>query len=171
MRRLGFLLVGLALATTLTACGPPAGTLQAAAQTLGTANMRSIEYSGTGRWFQFGQAPSPTLAWPQHDVSAYTAAINFDTSSARVEMTRKQTIEPGRARPAPAEVEAGSVGERHLRMEPRHASRRPSRHGADGQRGARGRRRAGDGDLVHAARLRQSRARQQRDVDHEGHRL
>jgi hypothetical protein len=66
--------------------------------------MKSIEYSGTGRWFQFGQAPSPTLPWPQHDVSAYTAAINFDTSSARVEMTRKQTIEPGRARPAPAEV-------------------------------------------------------------------
>ncbi len=104
MRRLGFLLVGLAVATTLTACGPQAGTLQAAAQTLGAADMKSIEYSGTGRWFQFGQAPSPTLPWPQHDVSAYTAAINFDTSSARVEMTRKQTIEPGRARPAPAEV-------------------------------------------------------------------
>jgi glyoxylase-like metal-dependent hydrolase (beta-lactamase superfamily II) len=103
MRRLGILLAGLVIATILTACGPQPGTLQAAAQTLGTANLKSIEYSGTGRWFQFGQAPSPTLPWPQFDVSAFTAAINFDTSSARVEMTRKQTVEPGRARPAPAE--------------------------------------------------------------------
>ncbi|MGH9383481.1 MAG: MBL fold metallo-hydrolase, partial [Vicinamibacterales bacterium] len=90
-------------ATTLTACGPQAGTLQGAAETLGAATTRSIEYSGTGRWFQFGQAPSPTLPWPRFDVSAFTAAINFDTASARVEMTRKQTIEQGRTRPAPVE--------------------------------------------------------------------
>ena len=86
---------------TVAACGPRAGTLEGAAATLGTASLNSIEFSGSGRWFQFGQAPSPTLPWPQFDVSAYNAAINFQTSSARVRMTRIQTIEPGRVRPTP----------------------------------------------------------------------
>ena len=36
-----------------------AGTLQAAMTALDVDEVRSIEYSGTGRWFQFGQAPSP----------------------------------------------------------------------------------------------------------------
>ena len=84
------------------ACGPKAGTLQAAEGALGAANVNSIEFSGKGRWYQFGQAPAPTLAWPQFDVSSYTATVNYATPAARVQMTRLQTIEPGRVRPAPA---------------------------------------------------------------------
>ena len=103
MRRLSILTMGFVMAVALAACGPQAGTLQASATALGAANLKSIEYSGSGRWFQFGQAPSPTLPWPQFDVSAYDAAINFDTASARVRMTRKQTVEPGRQRPVPVE--------------------------------------------------------------------
>ena len=89
------------VAGALSACGPRPGTLEGAAAALGTASLNSIEFSGSGRWFQFGQAPSPTLPWPRFDVSAYNAAINFQTSSARVRMTRLQTIEPGRVRPTP----------------------------------------------------------------------
>src|SRR5438094_4769541 len=65
--------------------------------------MKTIEYSGTGKWYQFGQAPSPTLPWPPFDVSAYTASINYDTPAARIQMTRKQVVEPDRVRPAPVE--------------------------------------------------------------------
>ena len=101
MRRIGLLSIGLTVALSA-ACGPRAGTLQGAAGALGATSMSSIQFSGSGRWFQFGQAPNPTLPWPQFDVSEYSAAINFDTSSARVQMVRMQTIEPGRARPAPA---------------------------------------------------------------------
>ena len=103
MRRLTGLLCGCALAVTAAACSKPAGTLEASADALGATTVKSIEYSGTGRWFQFGQAPSPTLPWPQFDVSSFTAAVNYDTPSARVEMARKQTVEPGRLRPAPVE--------------------------------------------------------------------
>ena len=81
----------------------PAGTLAAATQTLGAANVKSIEYSGAGKWFQFGQAPSPVLPWPAFDVSAFTASVNYETPAARVQMTRMQVVEPGRARPAPVE--------------------------------------------------------------------
>jgi len=103
MRRLTALVVGSAIALAFAGCSQPAGTLQAAADALGAANVKSIEYSGSGTWFQFGQAASPTLPWPRFDVSSFTAAINYDTPSARVEMTRKQTVEPGRVRPAPVE--------------------------------------------------------------------
>ena len=92
-----------AIAVASIACGPQAGSLQAANETLGTAQVNSIEFSGTGRWYQFGQAPAPNLPWPQFDVSTYTATINYATPAARVQMTRKQTIEPGRVRPAPVE--------------------------------------------------------------------
>jgi glyoxylase-like metal-dependent hydrolase (beta-lactamase superfamily II) len=73
---------------------------------LGAAKVQSVEFSGTGRWYQFGQAPSPTAAWPQFDVSSYKATINYKTSAAHVQITRKQTVEPGRLRPEPVEQKA-----------------------------------------------------------------
>jgi hypothetical protein len=82
---------------------PETGTLAAATAALGAAEIRSIEYSGTGRWFQFGQAPNPTLPWPPFDVSRFTAAVDYQVPAARVEMLRRQVVEPGRLRPAPAE--------------------------------------------------------------------
>jgi len=104
MRRTSILAVASLIAVTTLACGPRAGTLEAAGEALGVAQMNSIEISGTGRWYQFGQAPAPTLAWPQFDVSSYTATVNYATPAARVQMTRLQTIEPGRVRPAPVEA-------------------------------------------------------------------
>jgi glyoxylase-like metal-dependent hydrolase (beta-lactamase superfamily II) len=92
-----------AIAVTSAACGPQAGSLEAANEALGAAQVNSIEFSGTGRWYQFGQAPAPNSAWPQFDVSSFTATIDYGTPAARVQMTRKQTIEPGRVRPAPVE--------------------------------------------------------------------
>jgi glyoxylase-like metal-dependent hydrolase (beta-lactamase superfamily II) len=104
MRKLTVLCGGVAIAMVFAACSKPAGTLEAAEESLGAANVKSIEYSGTGKWFQFGQAPNPTLPWPPFDVSSYKAAINYETPAARVEMVRKQTLEPPRVRPAPAEA-------------------------------------------------------------------
>src|SRR5262249_8528749 len=95
--------VGRVPASAMIACGSKAGTLQASADALGAADTRTIEYSGTGKWFQFGQAPNPTLPWPPFDVSAFTASINYETPAARIQMTRKQAVESGRVRPAPVE--------------------------------------------------------------------
>ena len=102
MQRLSISAIALA-ALVASACGPQPGTLQAASETLGTTQVKSLEISGSGRWFQFGQAPNPTLPWPQFDVSSYKATINYDVPNARVQMTRQQTVEPGRVRPAPVE--------------------------------------------------------------------
>ena len=103
MQKLMALVVGAAIVVGSAACSKPTGTLEAAEETLGEASVQSIEYSGTGKWFQFGQAPNPTLPWPPFDVSSFKAAINYTTPAAQVEMVRKQTLEPPRVRPAPVE--------------------------------------------------------------------
>lgn len=102
MHKLSLLVVACAAGLASAACSQP-GTVEAASETLGVANLQSIEYSGTGTWYQFGQAPGPTLPWPQFDVSSFTAAIDYAAPGARVQMTRLQTVEPGRVRPTPVE--------------------------------------------------------------------
>jgi len=93
-----------ALATALAAAG--CGTQQSqhldlASAAAGSDAINSIEFSGTGRWYQFGQAPNPGLPWPPFEVQNYSADIDYQTASAKVEISRKQIIEPGRQRPAP----------------------------------------------------------------------
>jgi glyoxylase-like metal-dependent hydrolase (beta-lactamase superfamily II) len=104
MRTAMAIALGVAIIVSGAACATrEAGTLSAATETLGANDVKTIEYSGTGKWFQFGQAPNPTLPWPAFDVSSFTATINYDTPAARVQMTRMQVVEPDRARPAPVQ--------------------------------------------------------------------
>ena len=68
MRKLTLLASSLVLAFASTGCsGEQPGTLPAAQQALATPDTTALEYSGTGKWFQFGQAPNPTLPWPEFD--------------------------------------------------------------------------------------------------------
>jgi glyoxylase-like metal-dependent hydrolase (beta-lactamase superfamily II) len=101
MRRLTVLAA--VLATALAAACSHKGTLEGSSKALGSADLKSIEYSGSGRWYQFGQAASPKTAWPQFEVKSYTASVNYETPAAHVQMTRIQTVTPGRVRPAPVE--------------------------------------------------------------------
>ena len=101
MRRLTVLL-GLATLLTTVACAPKeTGTLQAATQALGAAELKSIEYSGTGKWFQFGQAPNPLFPGRRSMSAATRPASTTTTPAARVQMVRSQVVEPERVRPAP----------------------------------------------------------------------
>jgi len=97
------LALSLLLSTSLGALAAHAASLEGAAEKLGAKNARSLEFSGSGQWFQFGQAPVPGGPWPQFDVSRYNAAIDFDAGAAHVALARLQTIDPARARPAPVE--------------------------------------------------------------------
>lgn len=105
--RLGakFIFIGAMLGVVigLASCTRSVDVLQTSAKQFGAAEIKSIEFSGTGHWYQFGQAPNPSSPWPQFDVSSYTATINYETPAARVQIVRKQTVEPGRERPAPVE--------------------------------------------------------------------
>lgn len=104
MSRLMYPVLGLTLSLTVAGCSilnPPP--LNLSAKTLDVANIRTIEYTGSGRWYQFGQAPNPDSPWPQFDVSSFKADINYVNPSARIQIVRSQTVEPGRLRPAPVE--------------------------------------------------------------------
>jgi glyoxylase-like metal-dependent hydrolase (beta-lactamase superfamily II) len=79
-----------------------AASLQESATLLSAGKIKSLEFSGSGHWRQFGQAPVPGGDWPKFDVSAYGAVIDFDKVGERVQLTRSQTPD-GRARPAPVE--------------------------------------------------------------------
>jgi glyoxylase-like metal-dependent hydrolase (beta-lactamase superfamily II) len=96
-------LLGLLLSTSVGALAAHAASLDAAAAKLGATSARSLEFSGAGQWFQFGQAPVPGGPWPQFDVSRYSAALDFDAGAEHVSLARLQTIDPRRARPAPVE--------------------------------------------------------------------
>ncbi|TAK64938.1 MBL fold metallo-hydrolase [Methylobacter sp.] len=99
-----YTVVGLAAVLTGAGCSSlPTQGLQAASDASGTDNIKAIEFSGTGRWYQFGQAPNPGSPWPPFELKNYTADINYDTASAKVQITRSQIVEPGRLRPAPVE--------------------------------------------------------------------
>jgi glyoxylase-like metal-dependent hydrolase (beta-lactamase superfamily II) len=97
------LALGLLVSTSLGALAAHAASLEGAAEKLGAKSAKSLEFSGSGHWFQFGQAPVPGGPWPQFDVSRYAASIDFDAGAAHVAAARLQTIDPARARPAPVE--------------------------------------------------------------------
>jgi glyoxylase-like metal-dependent hydrolase (beta-lactamase superfamily II) len=102
MRKPAILAIGVVIARCLAGCaGDAPGTLPASQAALAITDTRSIEYSGTGKWFQFGQAASPTLPWPAFDLKSFSARIDYETPAAQVQMERIQVVEPNRARPAP----------------------------------------------------------------------
>jgi glyoxylase-like metal-dependent hydrolase (beta-lactamase superfamily II) len=95
-------LLGLLIASTFAVTAPVhAQSLQGAAKALDAEKIKTIEFSGNGRWFQFGQAPAPSLPWPPFAVSKYVADIDYATAAAQVQITRIQVEEPTRRRPAP----------------------------------------------------------------------
>jgi glyoxylase-like metal-dependent hydrolase (beta-lactamase superfamily II) len=102
-RRWSALAATLAFMSATLGCSAPTGSLDAARRTLNADTLQSITVAGSGRWYQFGQSPSAELPWPPFDVSSYTAAIDYATPSARVQMVRKQVVEPNRVRPVPVE--------------------------------------------------------------------
>lgn len=101
MRRDIFPVLGLSTALIISAGPAHAASLQEAATALAVSGTRSIEFTGRGHWYQFGQAPSAVLPWPQFEVSKYVADIDYDTASAQVQITRQQADDPQRRRPAP----------------------------------------------------------------------
>ena len=88
--KLWILITVLALMVGTAAAQDARSVLQAASTAMGAANLRSIQYSGTGWNAAFGQAYSPDEDWPRLEVSSYTRAIDYDSRSLKEEMTRRQ---------------------------------------------------------------------------------
>ena len=68
--------------------------LDSASAALGAANLRSIEFSGRGFDFMFGQAYDPNSAWPRFGVPRYNVAIDYTIPAIRDDRTRTQVQNP-----------------------------------------------------------------------------
>jgi glyoxylase-like metal-dependent hydrolase (beta-lactamase superfamily II) len=106
LTRIGGPIAVLAMMTAMSACSRTGGSLESAAKVLSVDSVTSLDISGNGKWFQFGQAPAPAQPWPPFELSSYSASINYAVPAARVQIARNQTVEPGRLRPTPIEQKA-----------------------------------------------------------------
>jgi glyoxylase-like metal-dependent hydrolase (beta-lactamase superfamily II) len=91
------LVVVLGLATVLSAGGraqDTRSTLDAAAQALGATTLKTLEFSGWGYDYVFGQAYHGTSPWPRFNVPAFTMAIDFDAPAVRDDRRRAQLENP-----------------------------------------------------------------------------
>src|SRR5712692_5063303 len=70
--------------------------LRAASQAMGAANVKTIQYSGTGWNAAVGQSYSPQEDWPHFEVTRYSRAIDYDAGYSREEFTRRQGNNPPR---------------------------------------------------------------------------
>ena len=98
--KLSVIACSLSLSTVLYAAE---STLEAAYKKAGADKVKTLEFTGNGKWYQFGQSPAPDTAWPAFDVKSYSASFNFDEQSARTQQTRLQIVEKNRERPVPVE--------------------------------------------------------------------
>jgi len=70
--------------------------VNSATKALGSENLKTIEYSGSGYDFALGQAEAPGGPWPKFNDKTYTRVINFETPASRMSRIRTQFENPPR---------------------------------------------------------------------------
>lgn len=104
MQKMLYTAVGLAAAFAINGCASLGqDSLKLASKSVGAETLHGIEFSGTGRWYQFGQAPNPDLPWPPFTVKSYKTDIDYASVGSRTQISRIQVVETGRNRPQPTE--------------------------------------------------------------------
>jgi len=88
MRSMLLLTIGV-LTLGFTASAQQKSTLDVAADALGVAKIKTLSFTGSGQNFSVGQNYTTTDTWPPVPVKNYTASINYDTGSMRVELLRE----------------------------------------------------------------------------------
>lgn len=69
-----------------------AGSLEAAAENLGVADLSSIQYDGSGANFSVGQPYVAGEEWPRVNIVTYRAAIDYEAGTMRVDLVREQPV-------------------------------------------------------------------------------
>jgi hypothetical protein len=65
-------------------------------RTIGAANLKSIQYSGSGYIYFFGQSYEPGGAWPKFNLTSYTYWGDYEKGAAQEDMVRTQFENPPR---------------------------------------------------------------------------
>jgi hypothetical protein len=96
MRLVGGLIAIIAITVSIVGCIPQKNGMAAVADAMGATNLNSIEYSGSGELFGFGQAYIPGERWPRFIQRSYDVAINYQTPAMRMNTVRSQGEYPPR---------------------------------------------------------------------------
>jgi glyoxylase-like metal-dependent hydrolase (beta-lactamase superfamily II) len=88
MRKVMLASIGILLLASVVAA-QQANAVQTAADALGVARIKTLQFTGSGQNFSVGQNYLSTEPWPPVPVKNYTALINYDTGSMRVELLRE----------------------------------------------------------------------------------
>ena len=70
--------------------------IQDAVRSMGTGNLQSIQYTGSGSSFTVGQAPGPGAPWPRFELTKYVASVNYAAGVMREETVRRDVDFPPR---------------------------------------------------------------------------
>lgn len=99
-RRAGILiaLVFLMAAAATASAQDVRSVLQASAKAMGLANLKTIQYSGSGWFSMIGQTYGLNEDWPHYEVNPYTRAIDYSANFSREEYTRRQGNYPALGR-------------------------------------------------------------------------
>jgi glyoxylase-like metal-dependent hydrolase (beta-lactamase superfamily II) len=93
MRTMTALVAGVAMAVAIAGCSRPTG-VAAVADAMGATNLKSIQFSGSGTNYAYGQAYTPGGPWPRFEVKNYVAAVDYQTPAMKVDMLRAQGEHP-----------------------------------------------------------------------------
>ena len=89
-------IIAIAVMMSIAGCTQPGNGIAAVADAMGATNLNSIEYSGSGELFGFGQAYTPGERWPRFIQRSYNVAINYQTPAMRMNTVRSQGEFPPR---------------------------------------------------------------------------
>jgi len=95
------ILVVLACALTLPASLRAQSSLDAAAATMGTASLRSLQFTATGQSFVLGQPPTASEPWPVRPVKSYQVNLDYGSNAMRVEQVLTMPVPQPRGGGAP----------------------------------------------------------------------
>ena len=95
MRTISTFVVGVGLVIAASGCSRPTGAA-AAAEAMGATELNTIQYSGSGTNYAYGQAYQPGERWPRFEVKTYTAGVDYQAPAMRLEMLRAQGEDPPR---------------------------------------------------------------------------
>ena len=96
MKRCCALLALVTLCAGTAAAQDAAQVLSAASAAMGTATVKSIQFSGTGWNSAMGQSFMPSEDWPKFELTSYTRVLEYETRGSREEWTRVQGKFPPR---------------------------------------------------------------------------
>jgi hypothetical protein len=83
--------------------------LETALKAMGGANLKTIQYSGSGWSSRIGQTYGLAEDWPHYEVSGYTRVIDYDARWSREDYTRRQGKYPLLGRPPMPEERVTSI--------------------------------------------------------------